>query len=392
MYKTNPIVFVFPHSQPEGYRRRSLERSYREVCAAAYLRGIGLSAFVIRLTLSKNRHQQDDFDFAHEVDHRHGNDRFRHVSTALLKEVERVKPDLIVFKGLGYRLGPWLLAQSRHRFRFAFIVGGRTTDPLLPYADYVLAETPHQIDTSFRMHQCLGRAKVLPKLNLPMPVPPTVSKTFDIINVGSFVEQKNQKVLLPLASEYKLALIGDGPLYSSVEGLAHGCSNSVFMPGNVPRADVTSYIAQSRLMVHSAVMEGLPRVVMEAFACGVPVVALRSTLQGAFEHGVHGLLVEEHELLDAARALLEDPARLAEMGENARRYAEENCKEDTVFQVIEDMCETVRSGSASSPSNRLTRKRAFWILLRIDLIWHLKRVVRRVGLNRALRHPRRLRT
>ena len=104
-------------------------------------------------------------------------------------------------------------------------------------------------------------------------------------------------------------------------------------------------------MVHPSKSEGLPRVVMESFSCGVPVIGLKAAMPGAFEHGVHGLLVEEHELLDATRDLLNDNERLVRMGRNAREYAREKCSMEVASAAIKGMYQVVlRDGTPSKRS------------------------------------------
>jgi len=275
------------------------------------------------------------------VDQPESTGKFGHTAKPLLAEIERRKPELVVFKGLGYKLSRWLLLHSRHKFRFAVIVAGGTQDPLTPFADYVLAETEAQIHKNFLVQQAAGRVAILPKLNLPGTIPLSVPKEFDIVNVGTFNQNKNQQALLPLAAEYRLALAGDGECWNAVKEMAAPYGEAVFMPGNLPRDQVGPLIARSRLMVHAAQYEGLARVVMEAFAAGVPVVASRRAMPGAFEHGVQGLLVEPDELLGAARELLEDRERLEAMGRAALEFANSHCTEEAVFAEVRKMYDTV---------------------------------------------------
>jgi len=79
------------------------------------------------------------------------------------------------------------------------------------------------------------------------------------------------------------------------------------------------------LVVPSAAIDATPRVILEAFAAGVPVVAFASGgIPEIVEHGVTGFLVEEHSpeaLAFAIRDLLRDPHRLREAAEKARAKA-----------------------------------------------------------------------
>lgn len=229
------------------------------------------------------------------------------------------------------------MCKSHVRFRIVLVAAGNTQDPILPYVDYVFAETPAQSCRPFSGLEAAGRVSLLPKLNLPFRTSPKGAPLYDVVNVGTFNPNKNQAALLPLADRYRLALVGDGECWEGVRSQAATSVCPVFIPGNLTREQVGEVISRSRLMVHAAKYEGLPRVVMEAFAAGVPVVASRRAMPGAFEHGVQGLLVEPEELLDAARSLLEAPERLAVMGQAARAYAERCCSEQAVFEEVERM-------------------------------------------------------
>ena len=140
-----------------------------------------------------------------------------YVSTPLLERLKEEIPDLVIFRGLGFRLPNWLLLKSSQKFRFAFIVGGETNDILGPYADYILTETQHQLHDCFPMKYHQSRVSILPKFLSKQALQNNQKKTFDIINVGYFIPLKNQQNLLPLAQDYKIAIVGDGNLYPKIK-------------------------------------------------------------------------------------------------------------------------------------------------------------------------------
>lgn len=332
------VLYVLPHLEPGDFEQLRLERINRELALVGWTRSLGGGCQLCTLSFEEELSEEDEVatTLRFPVEHGAGKDRFSYVSSRLVRYVEEKRPDIVVFKGVGYRLARYLVTRARTPFRVAFIAAGRIRDPLLPYADYVLAETSAQVQFLGR-YVPKDRISILPKLNLPAPLLMNHDKSYDVVNVGTFNPNKNQAALLPLADRYRLALVGDGECWAAVRNRSASCSCPVFMPGNLPRERVGEVIAQSRLMVHAAKSEGLPRVVMEAFAAGVPVVASRRAMPAAFEHGVHGLLVEPEELLDAARSLLEDSERLAAMGRAARAYAESHCSERAVFAEVQRM-------------------------------------------------------
>ena len=90
--------------------------------------------------------------------------------------------------------------------------------------------------------------------------------------------------------------------------------------------DVPALLASSRMLVFpSYYREGLPRVVIEAAACGIPAVAADVPgSRDAIVHGVTGLLVPPRDhagLVTAICTLLEDDDRCRAMGRAARDRA-----------------------------------------------------------------------
>ncbi len=339
------IYYILPYLAPPPFEEQRYDRIYRERQMVLYTKSLGMKCELIFLSYHPEIMQQDNDvqSWILPAVNPYKHDNTSHISKALLSKIEQDKPDLVIFKGLGFLFSRWLIPRCKHKFRFAFISAGGSKDILAPFADYILAETQQQIDDNFQEQQRQGRVAILPKLNLPGSFQTSSEKEFDVINVGNFIAVKNQEALIPLARDFRVAMIGDGELFSRVRDKAELYKDNIYMPGNLPREQIPSLIARSRLMVHPAHHEGLARVVMEAFACGVPVVASKRAMPNAFEHGVHGLLVEPEEIVPAARELLSDEARLQKMGKNAYQYAKENCSEEAVYKVTKKMYDKVFS-------------------------------------------------
>lgn len=380
------IFYVLPHLEDSVFEDRRYHRIYREcwLVNRSCQEGWDCRLYLPSHVQSSLTLEDDIRTRLVPTDARKPHNRFGHTSRALLSEINEQRPDLVVFKGLGYRLAHWLVLRSRHRFRIGFIAAGINAEPLLPFADYVLAETPQQIDGCFAVAQAAGRAGILPKLPAPAPSRPDAEKIFDIINIGSFTPNKNQRALLPLSTRYRVALLGDGPLWREIHDMTTSCHGSIFMPGNLPREEVAKALAQSRLMVHTALQEGLPRVVMEAFAHGVPVIGSKDAMPGAFEDGVQGLLVKQEHILDAARELLSDPSRLQQMGEAARAYARAHCSEAAVWAAAQKMYDTVLQQPPVFRGTPIDRARLLADVAKRNTVEWLARYYRKSGAKKLI--------
>ena len=102
------------------------------------------------------------------------------------------------------------------------------------------------------------------------------------------------------------------------------------------REDIADVLACSHIAVLPSYGEGMPKTLLEAAACGRPIVA--TDVPGCREvvrHGVNGLLVPARDaraLADAVMALADDPARRAAMGAEGRRRAEEEFAAKRIHQ------------------------------------------------------------
>lgn len=243
------------------------------------------------------------------------------LSSALVAALKQFAPDMLLFRGLGHPLN-LAVANALHPCPFGLIVGGGLRDPLLPRAALVLVEHEAQAQNAFPTHHKAGRTLRLPKFFDPelaaTPDPP-VKQRFAIINVGGFQDpRKNQAALLELGRRNTVCLVGGGAL---LEATREGAPPRMNFIGPRAPKQVYTLLHQARIMVHSSLRDGLPRAIVEAMACGLPVVAFRDVIEGGIRHGETGLLVTPETLEEEVTALLADEPRRAAMGEAARADA-----------------------------------------------------------------------
>ena len=158
-----------------------------------------------------------------------------------------------------------------------------------------------------------------------------------LVCVGRLCEAKGHLVLLEavgqLATEglqFKLVLVGDGPLRAEIEALSArlGLQNYVEVLGWASNSEVRQHILASRAMVLPSFAEGLPVVLMEALALGRPVISTYvAGIPELVEPGVCGWLVPPgsiEALTAAIRVALQLPVeKLEQMGKaGAERVAQ----------------------------------------------------------------------
>jgi glycosyltransferase involved in cell wall biosynthesis len=121
-------------------------------------------------------------------------------------------------------------------------------------------------------------------------------------------------------------LVGSGSEEVAARRLAEvlGVANAVMFAGEVPYTQMPAYFAACDLFVLPSVYEGNARVLAEAAAAAKPVVAtdVSGTQDTVFE-GETGYIVpvgQPKALAEGIIRLLDDPARLVEMGRRAREH------------------------------------------------------------------------
>ena len=158
--------------------------------------------------------------------------------------------------------------------------------------------------------------------------------------LGRLSREKGLDTLLALWSRLnggarRLVVAGDGP----ERALLRDDGRTVDYRGSVSPAEVASLLSGARaLLVPSLSYEGAPRVVLEAYAAGIPVVASRiGALPELIEDDRSGILVSPGDLAGWAAAVgqLETDREAERMGERARRLWREHYSPERGLQNLE---------------------------------------------------------
>ena len=150
-----------------------------------------------------------------------------------------------------------------------------------------------------------------------------------LLFVGRLAGVKGVPILLEAMAALKarhpalrLVLIGDGPERATLEALAKPLGDSVSFLGYRSQSEVAEALAQADVFALPSFAEGVPVVLMEAMAAGVPVVATQiAGIPELVRHGDSGLLVppgDAEALTEAIDALLASADRRRAMGSAGR--------------------------------------------------------------------------
>ena len=159
---------------------------------------------------------------------------------------------------------------------------------------------------------------------------------FHLISVGRLAEVKGYPVLLDAVGllikegrDLRLTLVGDGPERDQLKEQARrlGIADKVVFAGWKTQDELRLLYQNSEVCVLSSFAEGIPVVLMEAMASGIPCVAPRITgIPELIRDGIEGLLVtpsHTDELASAIGTLMDDPDLRRQMASLCRhRIAE----------------------------------------------------------------------
>lgn len=182
-----------------------------------------------------------------------------------------------------------------------------------------------------------------------------------VITVGRLVPQKDLDLFLEAAglvarkkARVRFLIVGDGPCRETLERYAsrNGLDGKVSFLGE--RADVPQLLQTSDLFWLTSAWEGLPNVLLEAMACGKPVVTRDvGACREVIDHGVNGYLVSgrgAEKFAQYTLGLLANPAWASEMGQAGRRLVEERFSLPAMIQATERVYTLLRDSRFELPS------------------------------------------
>lgn len=163
------------------------------------------------------------------------------------------------------------------------------------------------------------------------------------IFVGRLSEEKGIRTLIKAWDkiDFPLKIVGDGPLKQAIKS---GNNPAISLLGLKSRNDVLSLLHNANFVIFpSTCLETFGMVLIEAFACGTPVIGsnLGST-KDIVKDGVTGYQFQAGDSQDLAKkvhCLINDQKLTRQMGKQARKEYEQNYTPDENYAILMDIYE-----------------------------------------------------
>jgi glycosyltransferase involved in cell wall biosynthesis len=195
-------------------------------------------------------------------------------------------------------------------------------------ADFFRLRRPvHTIYNPFRPEKIRVLAAQAP--DLALPAEPFIAASGRLVKAKGFEDLIRALSAVRAHRRLKLVIIGEGPERAALEACAreHGVEDDVLMPGYLENPFAV-FARAAAFVVSSRYGEAFSRVLVEAMACGVPVIASRCRWgpEEVLRGGRYGRLYDVGDVAQLAAALeetLADPRRSeAIVAEASRRVSE----------------------------------------------------------------------
>lgn len=140
--------------------------------------------------------------------------------------------------------------------------------------------------------------------------------SFNVVFIGRIIEEKGVQTLLEAFTEFnqthtesRLTLIGDDPEGIASSYLETNSSAPITYLGELPHKEVLKVLSQSDTLVLPSTSEGMPRVIIEAFELGIPVISTPvGEVKHLIEHNESGLIIEDkNDLVESLERLKTHP-------------------------------------------------------------------------------------
>lgn len=187
------------------------------------------------------------------------------------------------------------------------------------------------------------------------PIDPS-SKIF--LSIGRLSAQKGQKILIEAFKKFhsknpdaKLIMVGDGEMREEIETKieTEGMQDYIEITGFVSENEVRKYLKSCRSMVLPSFAEGLPMVIMEAFALGRPVISTYIAAIPELVTAENGWLIPAGNIDLLSTAMEENlKSNITDLEKKARNGFEQTQKQHNLITEVDKLEKLIKEYSLKS--------------------------------------------
>jgi len=197
------------------------------------------------------------------------------------------------------------------------------------FADGITVSSPKDLEYVNKNYNSKGIRIVIPNyVDTEIFKPQNIKKRdCSICFVGRLVKEKNLFSLLKAISglHYELTIIGSGPLKDDLKKCANQNGINVRFPGIIPNNKLPEILNQHELFILPSLYEGMPKALLEAMACGLPVIGTNVYgIREVIRHEKNGILcgTNPESIREAILKLMNDEKLKQKISIEARKTIE----------------------------------------------------------------------
>jgi glycosyltransferase involved in cell wall biosynthesis len=157
--------------------------------------------------------------------------------------------------------------------------------------------------------------------------------------------------ILSVHDDVTFLIAGEGLLEDEIRVYLekHGLRNKVKLAGWIPHQKLPDYLTSLKLLVLPSYNEGLPNVMLEAMACGTPVLAVRvASIPDVIKDKETGFLIQDNSPAHLANAIVETLTNpeLKRIAANAHTLAESEFRYENLTQTWKDIICSAKKGTS----------------------------------------------
>jgi len=159
--------------------------------------------------------------------------------------------------------------------------------------------------------------------------PMSVQKEYDAIYVGRIEKEKNPEIFLKTISKFKFKalIIGKGSLKNELQKRYKYLKKNIRWIDSVPNNKLPEYYNKSKVYIIPSKYEGHPKTLLEAMACGIPVIGADVMgIRDIISDKSNGLLYDgtTEDLIRNLNQLLANSELQIKIIDNARKFIKKN--------------------------------------------------------------------